>query len=419
MALNFGSLEKSSKNICFNVPEIKVDLSGLKNIISAPKLSGLKLPNVFSSALNFGTQLKKNLQNIKLPKIKGGKFGLNFGGFGGIEDKLKNLSVPTTFCLSLGGGLGLDSLFDQLGSLLDALPKPLSGIQLPEIPQLDLASIIPPILIDVKLPLNINLSQTLDIIKNNCVNSILDAIKGLDPFERLTRLLEMAAQLCAAADFTKLKAVIEQIQQAKIELIQQALSYITDPIAKIAALIDMAVDAFQNGAYDLVEEIARIINGVKFDALMNFIDKLDPTVAIAALIANIKQLAQLRNFGPINELMSAIQIMKAKLIGIVKLPELALEIPELALDALQAMIDKLLNLDDFLGIQSVLAQIQKLKDAIINNLKLLNPSELLAFIPALLQEALSKLDLSQYNQILQEAGSKLCADMASLIPQVS
>lgn len=246
----------------------------------------------------------------------------------------------------------------------------------------------------------------------------MNALKGLDPLERLKQLLSIASELCAAAQFTQLKAVIDQIQQAQAELIEQAISFITDPIAKLTKLIDMAVDAIQAGAYDIVEQIAAIINGVKFDALIQFLEKLDPTIAIGALIANIRQLAQLRNFGPINQLLSAIQVIKSKLAGALELPNALLSLPEMTLDALQAEIDRLLNIEDFLGIQAVLAEVQRVKDQLINTIRSLSPAELLSSIPALLQDALQKLDMSQYSQLLQEAGSKLCEDIASLVPSL-
>jgi hypothetical protein len=418
MALNFGNFQNKSKQVCFQSPSIDFG-NPLDKLSSAPNFEDIKIPNFINGALDFGKKLSANLKNFELPKIDGKQFkaGIDFGGSKDLGDKIKALKVPTTICITLGGGLGLDSMFSQVGGILDSL-VPKVQFQLPDIPPLDLASIIPPLFVDIRLPINLNLTQALDAIKNNCINSIMNALKGLDPLERLKQLLSIASELCAAAQFTQLKAVIDQIQQAQAELIEQAISFITDPIAKLTKLIDMAVDAIQAGAYDIVEQIAAIINGVKFDALIQFLEKLDPTIAIGALIANIRQMAQLRNFGPINQMLSAIQVIKSKLAGALELPNALLSIPEMTLDALQAEIDRLLNIEDFLGIQAVLAEVQRVKDQLINTIRSLSPAELLSSIPALLQEALQKLDMSQYSQLLQEAGSKLCEDIASLVPSL-
>lgn len=416
MGLNFGDLNRKAKSVCTVVPDTDVNI-GLK----IPKLGDSdifipKLPNFLNKALDFGKKISEELKGFELPKIKGSKLfsGLDFGEF---DNRLKEIQIPTTVCLNIGGGLGLNEIFSQLSNALDAL-RPKVNLGAVEIPQLDLASIIPPLYIDVKLPINLNLTQTLDMIKNSCVNSILNALKGLDPFERLKQLLEMATQLCAAMQFSKLRAVIDQIQQAQMELIQQALNFITDPLAKLAKLIDMAVDALNNGAYDILEQIAGIINGVKFDALIAFLEKLDPTIAIGALIANIRQMVQLRNFGPINQLITAIQVVKARLAAIAQVPQDLLNIPELSLDALQDQINKLLDIEDFLGINALLNQVERLKNQIIDTIRALSPAALLGQLPALLQDALQKLDISQYSRLLQEAGSKLCEDIASLVPSL-
>lgn len=417
--MNFGNIGAAAKSVCFKSPDLNLDIKNKLGNISAPKLKDLKLPNVINEALGFGKKLSQNLQNFKLPSINGKDFkaGIDFGGWKNLDDKIKGIQMPTTICITLGGSFGLDSMFSQVSGILDSL-VPKVQFQLPQVPNLDLASIIPPLFVDVKLPLNLGLTEALDAIKNNCINSILNAMRGLDPLERLKQLLSIASELCAAAQFTKLKAVIDEIQQAQAELISQAISAITNPIEKITKLVDMAIDAFRSGAYDLLDQIARIINGVKFDALIQFIEQLDPSVALGALVANIHNLIQLKNFGPINQLLSAIQIIKNKIAGATDLINGALNLPEQTLDFLQSELDRLLNIEDFLGIQQIIAEIQRVKDQIIKTIRDLSPAELLGRIPAMLQDALQKLDISQYSQLLQEAGSKLCQDMASLVPSL-
>lgn len=417
--MNFGNIGSAAKSVCFKSPDLNLNVKNNLNNISFPKLKDLKLPNVINGALGFGKKLSENLQNFKLPSIKGSDFkaGVDFGGWKNLDDKIKGIQMPTTICITLGGSFGLDSMFSQVSGILDSL-VPKVQFQLPQVPNLDLASIIPPLFVDVKLPLNLGLTDALEAIKNNCINSILNALRGLDPLERLKQLLSMASELCAAAQFSKLKAVIDEIQQAQAELISQAISAITDPIEKITKLVDMAMDAFRSGAYDLLDQIARIINGVKFDALIQFIEQLDPSVALGALVANIHNLIQLKNFGPINQMLSAIQIIKNKIAGATEIANGILSLPEQTLDFLQAELDRLLNIEDFLGIQQLLAEIQRIKDQVIKTIRDLSPAELLGRIPALLQDALQKLDISQYSQLLQEAGSKLCQDMASLVPSL-
>ena len=403
MSLDFGDISNNSKNVCFQIPNLKGALDPFKLPDLNFKFPKLGLPDF--SKLNFGLgDLKVTIPEFKLPEINFS--GLNFGGFDNFLDKLKNIKVPTTICITVGGGFGIESIFSQLADAINSLVPKVPSISL-GIPEGTFA-LFPQILINPQFPFNLSLEQAFNMVKDNCLQSLLNFLRNLDPFERLKKLLELAADLCSRMLFGQLKSVIEEIQNAQMELLMDALNFITDPIAKMMKLLDMATDAVNSGAFELLDNIGKLLGSTQFESILDFIDRLDPSVAIAAIMAQIRNLVQLKNFGPINQLITILQVLKAKLKGITDLGLAALEAPELSLDALQDAINKLLDADDLFGIQKLLSDFERGKRDLVNSLKKLNPSEFLSQMLPILNDALKSLQFGLFNTLIKDLADKLC-----------
>ena len=404
MGLNFGNI--SAKNICFNVPDTQPLFDALKlpNLnISVPKLG---LPSF--GKLNFGSiNTTFKIPTVNLPHLPSFS-NLNFGGFNNLKDRLQNLKTPTIVCITIGGDFGFDSLFTQLGDILNSMTPKISSFGTAPLIQGGAISIIPSLLINPTLPLDMNLEQALAIVKDRCLASLLDALRNLDPLERLKKLFEIAADLCSRMLFSQLRDVIEEIQKTQAEILANALSTITDPLEKMAKLIDMATDALNSGAYEMLEEISKLLGGVQFQSLLQFLDNLDPTIAIAALLSEIRNLVTLQNFGPINQLLAILQALKSKLAGISNVALNAFSLPELAIDELQNEINRLLDIDDILGIQKLLADFMRMKMSTIDELRKLDPAQFLLQALPLLNSALKNLELGLFNSIIKNLADSLC-----------
>jgi len=407
MGLDFGNIENQSKSVCFSLPNTAPLFDALKFPNLNLKLPKLGLPDF--SKLNFGLgKLTVTLPSIKL---KSPSFtGLKFGGLDNLRNKIGAIKIPTTICINIGGEFGFDSVFSQIGDVLDAL--------VPKLPTINLFeggtfNIFPQLLINPAFPIDLSFEQVLAMAKDNCLQSILNALRAFDPFERLKKLFELAAQMCSEMLFDKLRAVIDEIQKAQAEIIANALNAITDPFAKLAKLIDMANDALNAGAFSALEEITKLLGSTQFDSLLDFIDKLDPTVAFAALKDAIRNLVQLQNFGPIAQLLSIMQILKSKLAGITDLGQAGLNLPEMTIDALQNAINKLLDDDDLLGIQRLLSDFMRNKFALVDQLKALDPASFLNQMLPLLNSALKNFEFGLFNALLKELTDKICLESAT------
>lgn len=403
MSLDFGNMGNQAKSICFNVPNIKPILDKFK----LPDLSNITLPKLGLpdfGKLNFGGgKLNVSIPTINLPSFN----GLNFGGFNNFLEKLKGIKVPTTICINVGGDFGLESIFSQLGSAIDSLiPKP--SFNLPPLIQGGQISIIPPILIHPTIPMDMSLSQALELVKANCLDSLLNKLRELDPLERLKQLMELAAELCSSMLFNQLKSVIEEIQKAQMEILSEALNYITDPIAKMLKLIDMATDAINSGSLELLQSIASLIGSSQYQGLLDFLDQLDPTIAITAVLDEIKNLLNLKNFGPIASLLAILQALKSKVEGLSNLALNALSLPELTLDQLQLELLRLLEQGDFLGMQSLLSDFMRFKSQLVDELRQLDPSVFLSKMLPMLNDALKNLEFGLFNMLIKDLADKLC-----------
>lgn len=404
MGLNFGNM--SAKNICFNVPDTKPIFDALKLPDLNIKLPKLGMPSFGN--LNFGAAIPTiEIPTVNIPKLPSFN-NLNFGGLENLKNKIANLKVPTTVCINVGGEYGFDSIFSQLGDILYALTPKIPSTTIPPLIQGGAISIIPKILINPSLPLDMNIEQALALVKENCLASLLQTLRDLDPLERLKKLFEIAADLCSRMLFSQLRDVIEEIQKTQAEILANALSTITDPLEKMAKLVDMATDALNAGAYELLDEISKLLGGTQFQSLLEFLDKLDPTIAIAALTDEIRNLVQLKNFGPINQLLTILQALKMKVKGVSDLTIAGLSLPELAVDELQNEINRLLDVDDILGIQRLLASFMQSKMNLIDDLRKLDPNQFLMQVLPLLNSALKNIELGLFNVIIKDLADKLC-----------
>lgn len=410
MTINFGNSDNQAKSICFTVPDTTALFSALK-LPNISNISNIKIPKLGVpefGKLNFGAgKLNVEVPQINIPKLpNSGK--LNFGGLENIKNKIDNLKVPITICINVGGDYGFDTVFSQIGDILNSMVPKIPSSEIPPLIQAGSISLIPPMLINPVLPMDLTMEQALSIVKNRCLSSLLDSLRNIDPLERLKKLLEIASDLCSKMLFSQLRDVIEEIQKTQIELLSNALSVITDPLEKLAKLIDMAQDALNSGAYELLEEISKLMGSIKYQSLLEFLDTLDPTLAITALMAEIRNLVNLKNFGPINELLTILQALKAKVQGISNIATTALSLPELSIDQLQNEINRLLETDDILGIQRLLSDFMRFKYATVDELRKLDPNRFLAEMMPLLNSALRNLEFGLFNALTKDLADKLC-----------
>lgn len=403
MGLSFGSM--NAQNVCFKIPDTKPFFDALKlpNLnVSLPKIG---MPNF--GQLGFGKLPNIVIPTINIPKLP--SFSkLGFGGIADLRNRIAGLKVPITICINIGGDNGFDSIFNQVGDILNSLIPKLPSVVIPPLIVGKQISIIPKLLINPTLPLDLSLEQALGIVKDNCLANLLNLLQGIDPLERLKKLLELASELCSSMLFSQLRDVIDEIQRAQAEILANALSTITDPVMKLLKLIDMANDAFLAGAYDLLDEITKMISGTQFDALMQFLENLDPKLALDALMLEIKNLVQLQNFGPINQLLSVFQMLKTKLEGVTNIAVGALSLPELGIEALQNEINRLLDVGDILGIQKLMADFYRSKLNAMEALRELDPNAFLAQILPFLNDALKSLEFGLFKSLIKDLADKLC-----------
>lgn len=396
MSLDFGNTSNNTKAMCFNVPNLKLPRFKIPNL-------NLKLPKIGLPSfgkLNFG----KGTLHVTLPKIRGINISPPKLNFGDLLGKLKGLKLPQTICINVSNDMGLEDLINQISNILDSL---IPRVTIPPLFQGGGISIIPPILINPTVPLGLSLAEALALVKDNCLESILNKLRQLDPLERLKKLFELAAELCAAMS-NQIIAVIEEIQKAQAELIAQALSFITDPVEKLLKLLDMAADAITAGAYDLLQTISNLIGSTQYQGLLDFLDNLDPTVAIEALINEIMALIAAGNLAPVSALLSILQSLKAKTQGISDIASNLFNMPNLLLEDLINQLMQMMQQEDYLGAQRLLSDFMRMKKELIDSLRNLDPSNYLAQMIPMLNDALKNLNFALFNMLIKDLADKLC-----------
>jgi hypothetical protein len=144
----------------------------------------------------------------------------------------------------------------------------------------------------------------------------------------------------------------------------------------------------------------------------------DPADALKMLNAEIKRQTQLKNFDSIKKLLAGVNYLKSVNQTINDVSNAALDLPENFIDALQFKIDELVDLEKYDEIQKWLALHDTFKDAAIDALRNLGPSEVLKSGALLLNDALRKLDIGQYNRILDQMASILCPEGLDILPNL-
>lgn len=298
--------------------------------------------------------------------------------------------------------LGINRLLDQ---------SPLAGIA----PSYGLDPIIP----------GKTTTQILNEVAERCASRLLDELDNIDPSLRLEQLLNKAQELCSAAQFTQLREVIDKIQETKREIVQDAISRITDPIERLTKLTDMMVDAINTGAQDLVEEIASLLEFEQFNNILNALDQIDPRRAIDLLNSEIKRLTDLKQFDKIRQLLNAVNIVQNQFAEIETFVDnvfedinLLLGEPERLVDAIQNKINEALDLNNYLEVQQILDAYDGIRDTIDNVLQELDPQRAFRKLVTLANQALADLDLGRYNRLLDEIANRLCDQPFGLLPEL-
>lgn len=373
--------------------------------------------------LSFGEQITNEIQSLQqtLSQVSLGLPQSSQLGFGlptltDFTSKLQSLKTPQTICITVGGNnSNLSSIFNQINNIIALVPKP-SLPSLPTLPSLSLPPIsqfVPALNITPTLPINLNVNQVLSQIQLNCEQFALDALNALDPTQRLEQLLQQFTKLCGLLQFTQLQNVISQIEQAKADLVKEAISSITDVTSQIQKLYQIAADAVNMNAYDIVNQAANLINQIKFNSLINYITSINPETALNQLTAEIQQQLQLQNFSAIPQLLNAINIVQSSAQSTLNS---VFSAPQLEANQLQNEINNLLNVKNYNQIGNLLTSFTAAQNAVINQLSQLGPAEALSQGTALLQKALQNLDLAQFNQIMNAMSQSICNSGKSLLP---
>jgi len=423
MGLDFGKIFSPNKTICFSVPETNSNTTTASNTVKNNQdFEGIK-----QDLLNFGKNLESQIQSFA-NQIN--KFGIKFGGgqlnFGiadvsNLANAIKEIKFPQTICITLGGGNGIDSIFDQLKNALNQIQKPSIPITIPSldgIPFFPLSNILPSL--NVQLPdlCPKDLTDILRELKERCEALLLQELNDLDPLERIRQLIQRLQELCGLLQFTQMRRLLDEIDRAKREAIQKLIDGITDPLEKLVKLHDIACDAIKTGAQDVLNSVRDLIEAIKFESIIDKILELNPRDAIRLLSDEIKKQVQLKNFNVVKTLLNAVNFLKASLESANNIAQSVLDIPENFLDILQDKINELVDLENWGGISDLLNTYDSLQDAIIRQLEELNPALLLVKGTQLLNDALQKLDLGLYNRILDAMASKICAEGTDLLPNL-
>lgn len=342
--------------------------------------------------------------------------GLNFGNTTqGFNSKLNNLKSPTTICVSVGGPINtLEAVINQVGEAVDKIAASLV-VTVPtevNIPTVSIAAMAIPMLPKIDL----SAEQVLQQISSECAAILLNKLDDLDPLLRLQALINKLQELCGSLAVDQMRAVIDKIEQTKVQLLYNMIDKITDPAAKIAKLVDLANDAISSGTYSFLQNISSLMNTLVYNNLMQIIQTLDPQTAITNLTALLQQQVQLKNFAQVRQILGIMNMVKNGFNQAVNIGSLALDLPELTIDQLQLQIDNLLNLNNFDEINKLISAFETAEDLAIQAIKNMDPAAALARGQQMMQDALQKMDIAKYSRILTELSANLCNQAANLIP---
>lgn len=269
------------------------------------------------------------------------------------------------------------------------------------------------------------LTDILNEVAERCARRILDELDGIDPSLRLEQLLNRASELCASGDFEQLRTVIDKIQQAKRDLVYDAISTITDPLERITKLHDMLVDAINTGAQDLVQEISGLISIEQFRSLLDGLDQLDPRKALDLINSEIRRLTDLGQFDKIQDLLNAVNIIQSQFAAFEAVVDnvfdeigALLNEPERLIQDVQNRINEALDLGNYDEIQQIIAAYDAFRDRIEGILDELDPQAALQKLVGLANEALAKLDIGRYNRLLDQLADRICDQDFGILPEL-
>jgi len=269
------------------------------------------------------------------------------------------------------------------------------------------------------------LSDILEEVAERCARRALDELDGIDPTLRLEQLLNKANELCASGNFSQLRTIIDKIQQAKRDIVYDAISEITDPLQRIAKLHDMLVDSINTGAQDLVSEISALISVEKYRSLLDGLDQLDPRKAINLINEEIRRLTDLGQFEQIPQLINAINIIQSQFAefesvvnNVFQEISVLLDQPEKFIEDIKNRIRQALDLGRYDEIQQIIAAYDSFRDQVEGILDELDPQVALQKIVGLANEALAKLDISRYNRLLENLANRVCDQDFGILPEL-
>lgn len=407
MPIDFGTVNNNPQT-----PEEPTPTNrGSKDVAVDGKLNFQEQTKIIPSDKQINIPNESNI-NVQVNKV--GNTSTNTTGTLGFDrndlpsDRVRNTQLPEN--LGVGGADALIDTANALENLRQVSP---------------LANVAPAFGLDPIINVKKSLQQILAEVKQRCSERILDELDGIDPSLRLEQLLDRAAQLCSQARFTELRDLIDRIQQTKKDIVDSVINKITDPVLKIAKLNDMLVDAINTGAQDLVQYLIEKVEIEQFNDLLNAINKLDPQKAIALLNSEVARLTDLGNFKKLQQLLTAINIVQSQFQefesvvgGVFDDINALLDEPENLITEIQRKIREALNLNNYRDIRDILNAYNSVQDNLSALISELDPQTILRKLTTLANEALAKLDLAQYNRIINQLADKLCNQDFGLLPEL-
>jgi hypothetical protein len=323
--------------------------------------------------------------------------------------------------LQLSGDLGVGAAIDSIADVATGVTGQIEAIRegLPLSDVIPASRLLPPINI-TKTPLD-----TLNDLKDRCVDFFLNALDQIDPIARLEQLLNLAQQLCSQLNFTALRSVIDKIQQTRQDILQEAVDALATPVEKLAELNTQVINAINTGSQEALNVVQSALDTFKLDQLYGFLNDLDPQEAIGRLKAAINEYTQLGDIVAVRDALDALNsyqaILESELDDVLApldalqseleqfvTPSELLELPGEVIAEAQKKINDALDLDNYEEIGNIVTALDNLQNESLAILQDLDPQTLLGKGVQLLNDALQKADLGRYNRILDEMAQQLC-----------
>lgn len=357
---------------------LQKEIDNLKEIFP---LSSLSLDKISKPALDSINGISSSLQNL-----------INV-------NPLNNDQFSSTLTASLNN---IDNLLDKLRDF-----TPLSMIS-------NVAAYIP------ELPLKTPIQITQELT-NKCFELQLQQLNNLDPTVRLKQLMDKLTELCSTMQFEQMKQVIDLIQQTKLEIVTQALSIINDPFERMKKLEGALTDAINAGSKELSEQLSGLIKFEKLKDLQSNLDKLDPNVAIGLLNQEIQRLVSLGKIDEIQEVLTELEILQSKFQTVQNMTNKSFDdvnkllgSPEQLLKQLQSDILKNLDLKNYTEVRASIAAFQSWKSNVDSIITGIDPNEVLRKGTDILNSKMKNLDISGYNQVINNLAGKICGQPNNL-----